>query len=290
MLTGERGLPRKRWRAKVRAHLGAGFHKFSGPLLRTMIEPKQALKSVLRKFDLALVKAASLDHMLKTDADMKFLMTMSDSSCAAAILQNFPLSKSQLRQDLFVLSELQFKRGGSFVEFGATDGVGLSNTHLMEKEFGWSGILAEPAHSWHSQLSRNRTAAIEHECVWSKSGLSLEFNEVDDAELSTVASVASGDAHDRQSGSRYLVKTISLDDMLDRHHAPQDIDYLSIDTEGSEYEILSAFDFGKHSFKVITCEHNYTPAREKIFTLLSRNGYTRKFEEISGFDDWYVRQ
>ena len=54
-------------------------------------------------------------------------------------------------------------------------------------------------------------------------------------------------------------------------------------------EILAAFDFDKYSFSVITCEHNYTSAREKIFELLTSKGYTRKFEELSLWDDWYVK-
>jgi hypothetical protein len=66
------------------------------------------------------------------------------------------------------------------------------------------------------------------------------------------------------------------------------IDYLSIDTEGSEYEILANFDFSKHRFRVITCEHNYTQERDKIHTLLTEKGYLRKFEDVSQFDDWYV--
>jgi hypothetical protein len=74
-----------------------------------------------------------------------------------------------------------------------------------------------------------------------------------------------------------------------KHNAPKDIDYLSIDTEGSEFEILSAHDFSEYSFKVIPCEHNFTDMREKIHDLLSAQGYVRKYENLSKFDDWYVR-
>ena len=48
-------------------------------------------------------------------------------------------------QHLFDLSELEFKRNGFFVEFGAANGIDLSNTYLLETEFSWTGILAEPA-------------------------------------------------------------------------------------------------------------------------------------------------
>lgn len=64
-------------------------------------------------------------------------------------------SKSQLLQDVFVLHELNFKEGGFFVEFGATNGVELSNSHLLEKEFHWQGILAEPARVWYDDLKKS---------------------------------------------------------------------------------------------------------------------------------------
>jgi hypothetical protein len=51
---------------------------------------------------------------------------------------------------------------------------------------------------------------------------------------------------------------------------------------------LNAFDFNNHTFGVITCEHNHTPRREKIYALLSSRGYRRIMEETSGMDDWYV--
>ena len=96
------------------------------------------------------------------------------------------LSKSQFRQDLFVLSELGFKKKGFFIEFGATNGVDLSNTYLLETRFGWNGILSEPAKSWHSKLLSNRKAAVEKNCVWKSTGENILFNEVADKELSTI--------------------------------------------------------------------------------------------------------
>ncbi|NKB76871.1 MAG: hypothetical protein GKR96_07430 [Gammaproteobacteria bacterium] len=132
--------------------------------------------------------------------------------------------------------------------------------------------------------------------MWRETGNTLLFNEVSNGvdllgQLSTIDSFSSTDMHRdiRKLGHRYEVKTISLRDMLKKHNAPKTIDYLSIDTEGSEYEILKAFDFEEYDIRVITCEHNYTPMREKVFDLLSENGYVRKYSEVSLFDDWYVR-
>jgi len=200
-------------------------------------------------------------------------------------------SKAQLRQDLFVLAELGFKKDGYFVEFGATNGVDLSNTYLLEKEMGWTGILAEPAVSWCISLPKNRNCHIDFGCVWSKSGERLEFNNALDAELSTIDTFSSCDEHSkaREQGLKYDVTTISLIDLLKKYDAPKVIDYLSIDTEGSEFDILNAFDFDAYQFKVITCEHNYTPMREKIYDLLTSKGYVRKYPQFSYFDDWYVK-
>lgn len=201
-------------------------------------------------------------------------------------------SRSQYGQDLFVLSELGFPRGGFFVEFGAYDGVTLSNTQLLEKELGWQGILAEPARCCHASLAANRSCVIETDCVWRESGIVLPFREerrgmfsaLDDVDVVEPAKRAG-----RGPATVYDVRTISLQDMLAKHGAPRWIDYLSIDTEGSEYDILNAFDFDAHTFRTITCEHNYDPvARGAIQALLARHGYIRRYQHYSMCDDWYV--
>jgi FkbM family methyltransferase len=258
---------------------------------------KELANQALAPFDLVLTRHSHLrqltecnDQNSKAAADMRFLLSLPDEHASLA-LRYLAKSRSQLRQDLFVLSELDFKRNGFFVEFGATNGVDLSNTHLLETDFQWEGVLAEPARCWHSSLRENRRCYIDTNCVWGSSGSTLVFNEVEAAELSTISDYSSIDLHHqaRLKGKTYSVNTLSLGDLLEKYDAPSHIDYLSIDTEGSEYEILNNLNFDKYEFRVITCEHNYTSARESIFSLLTSHGYVRKLEVISAFDDWYVR-
>jgi FkbM family methyltransferase len=206
------------------------------------------------------------------------------------LVETLKMSRSQLGQDIFTLSILNFKRNGFFVEFGATNGVDYSNTLVMEKLFGWTGILSEPAKSWHRHLYLNRTAFIDTNAVWKTSNSQLVFNETDSAEYSTIQYFSDLDMHKniRLDGKQYDVKTISLNDLLQKYNAPSVIDYLSIDTEGSEIDILESFNFNHYTFKVITVEHNYTDNRGRIYELLTSNRYRRVNEDISKFDDWYV--
>lgn len=253
---------------------------------------KNLVRSFLKFFNLAVTKYSTLDRLSRNAGavnDLELLKGVPREQ-APLLLEYLGQSKSQLRQDLFVLSELDFKKKGHFVEFGATDGIYFSNAWLLEKSFGWTGILAEPAICWQSDLRKNRSAILEECCVWKDSNSTLTFNEVDDAAFSTIDAFNNSDHNHplRKKGHTYQVRTISLNDLLEKHNAPSVIDYLSIDTEGSEYDILSNFDFSRYRFLVITCEHNFTPMREKIHVLLTAHGYVRKFENLSQFDDWYV--
>jgi FkbM family methyltransferase len=209
----------------------------------------------------------------------------------AFVIHHYDASKAQIFQDLFVLFILGEKRDGYFVEFGATNGITLSNTYLLENSYGWKGVLAEPARSWHEQLRRNRKCITDTRCVWSQSGARLEFNEVAEGELSTIEAFSNADGHSaaRKQGEKYDVQTISLNDLLESCGAPHCIDYLSVDTEGSELTILSNFDFSKYDIRIITVEHNFTPEREKIHALLRSKGYIRTFEGFSQWDDWYIK-
>lgn len=203
-------------------------------------------------------------------------------------------TKAQSYQDIFVLYQTKYKRSGYFVEFGATDGIEISNTLLLEKKYDWTGILAEPNPVYHEALNKNRTCHISKDCVYSTTGQQIEFLASEAADISGIKEFALKDEHaeNRKRGQTILVPTITLIDLLDSYNAPKEVDYLSIDTEGSEYHILESFFENTKDYKInmITVEHNYVnEEREKIFNLLSKNGYIRKFTMFSRCDDFYVK-
>ncbi|QFY41886.1 FkbM family methyltransferase [Candidatus Methylospira mobilis] len=210
------------------------------------------------------------------------------------ILINRLASPSQLLQDLFVLYFTNCKREGFFVEFGATNGVSLSNSYLLENQFGWNGILAEPLPSWHADLERNRKCIIDKRCVYSVTGQMIDFLDAyDSPEMSGIQGdiKADGNSYLREKNNIFSVQTVSLNDLLIQHNAPDHIDYLSVDTEGSEYEILKEFDFARFNVSIITVEHNFMePQRTQLKELLERFGFVRVFENLSRWDDWYLKR
>ena len=85
------------------------------------------------------------------------------------------------------------------------------------------------------------------------------------------------------------LKTKTLLDVLVENKAPSIIDFLSVDTEGSEFEILSAFDFKKYQVNIICFEHNNNILqKEKLQTLLINNGYSEIVFEDNSIDSFFM--
>ena len=246
----------------------------------------------LQKRGNALIGSEAADHIHRIEYYIKLMGIFGEQlppGNTERFCKNLLKLRSQIGQDLIALVLTQFKRDGFFVEFGAADGISASNTYILETEFNWSGILAEPARGWHESLKSNRSCAISPLCVWKSTGELLKFKEVPHG-FGTIKHFEGSDhwAETRSRGYTYDVSTISLIDLLEHFNAPSQIDYMSLDTEGSELEILRSFDFDKYTFRFISVEHNYTANRDLIHALLSRNGYSRISALDSKFDDWYV--
>lgn len=239
------------------------------------------------RYDQLISASDEKEALLKEKAMLQEL----PEAMAGFFLKNIPQSCSQNLQDLFFLWEMNRKKKGFFLEIGACDGVLFSNTLLLEKKYGWNGILVEPGRCWHKALSKNRRCAISHAFIAGQSGNTVCFNETPEPEYSGAQQLADQDhnADRRRGGRQYDVPTLSPGDLLRQHQAPTQIDFLSIDVEGGEFDILSHFPFDRHNVGAICCEHNFTAQRKSIHSLLSDHGYIRKYENFSDYDDWYFR-
>ena len=202
---------------------------------------------------------------------------------------------SQIYQDIVALTIYNIKQSGFFVEIGTMGGKDYSNTYLLEQGYGWRGIVAECGRMFHEELAQNRSCIIDHRAVADVSGKSLHFQEIQ-SQTGLSGLIDYFDENEMHAGTRaanpgnvYEVTTVSLNDLLDQHSAPSWIDYMSIDTEGSEYAILNTFDFDRHRVGLFTVEHNYfEPKRSMIKALMEQHGYTHILPHISNIDDWFV--
>jgi FkbM family methyltransferase len=199
-------------------------------------------------------------------------------------------TNSQIEQERWVLAMCGGRRGGRFAEIGAFDGVLHSNTCFLEADQGWSGVLVEPNPILFARLAASRKAACLERAVHREGGQFLSF--VPSQEIGTLAEYAESDGyaeHRRQAISEnglITVETVTFDQMDEADgQAGSGFDYVSLDTEGSELDILRTIDLARHAIALFTIEHNFVePRRETMRTLLAEAGYQRL---NVGFDDWY---
>jgi len=201
-------------------------------------------------------------------------------------------SKSQIGQDI-ILDERIFKakRNGVFVEVGALDGFGASNTYFFEKERDWSGLLIEPNPIEYNKMDNNeRSLSKKENCAISQveqevnflsiggpcnvlSGI-LEFYHPQhmqrvERELDMYKDYPVG--HELHSTKEVVkIKSSRLETLFDKYNM-KDIDFVSIDVEGAELEVLKSINFEKVNITCFLIENNYGLEKETEF--LKNNGY-----------------
>ena len=172
--------------------------------------------------------------------------------------------------------------GGYFIELGANDGITQSNTYLLEKNFGWNGLLIEAIPHKYFECKKQRSpdnqyffAAVVNNDYQEK------FVELRYCNLMTVPATSLLDAQKHaDQGTKWLEfgeETITfgapartLSSILDEVGAPKRIDLFSLDVEGGEKAVLEGTDFSKYSFKFILVESfNIVEIKDT----LEKNGY-----------------
>ena len=192
----------------------------------------------------------------------------------------------------FVLSYLHNKSNGIFIDVGASDGITYSNTYDLEKLFNWTGICIEPHPNAFKNLIKNRSS-INLNIAINMSEIDEEFWQIDG-----YSEMLSGFAsnYDSRHKTRILQEVQDRNQNLTKIKVPIDklsnilknyntVDYLSIDVEGSELNVLQTIDFTKTLINIISVEDNYN---EKICeNFLTSHNY--QFALRIGLDDFYVK-
>jgi len=189
--------------------------------------------------------------------------------------------QAQAGQDKHVLKNLLLKCGkGFYVEFGARDGKEHSNTYFFEKQLGWRGMLFEVDPSQLPNLRQNRPAAIVYEgAVCPRAQTELTFGI---SQLPGMSGAMTTYEPLRNTSIRRTmkVKCFHLADEL-RAHRVQTVDYMTIDTEGSEADIIEDFPWAEFNIEVVQIEQlhegRYPAQRGKkarIQRAMAGNGYT----------------
>ena len=234
---------------------------------------KQRTRELFGLFGLSICNKSSFEKLLASHENSlrfnilsRLLSACDDPKKKLRLIEALGKSKAQLYQDIVALFLLEFKSNGFFVEFGATNGVDISNTYLLEKSYNWKGILAEPAKIWHNDLYANRSSFIDTRCVSTKSNEVVTLKETNNPEFSSTGGQSRSPLlEDTKFTQRYQVETVSLTDLLAKYSAPKVVDFLSLDTEGSELDILRALDFERFKFQFIACEHNFQSKLMQFF-------------------------
>lgn len=197
---------------------------------------------------------------------------------------------SQEKQDLLLDTHIfqGFKRG-VFVEVGAWDGVCYSNTLFFEKERGWTGLTIEPHPDKYEELKKNRPSTVH---------LNVAVNDVNEVvdfltitgETSMLSGIKSHydprhlqriENETKQLNTTYTtipIQSKRLDTIFTEHNV-QRVHYLSIDVEGSEFNVIRSIDFGKVFIDVIGFENNYPDKSGVIIEYLKTKGYVKSSVE-----------
>jgi len=171
----------------------------------------------------------------------------------------------QARQDEFVVNMTNHKKNGFFLEIGSMDPVKINNTYILEKEYGWTGIMVEYDKKWLSHYQEKRPNSI----------------------------------HAMEDATKINYKTL-----FEENNVPLNSDYLQIDLEVNDGGTMRTLNklkkevLGKYKFATITFEHdiyhtNFLNTRLESRKIFEDLGYLRIFSDVNSvgscpFEDWYI--
>ena len=191
---------------------------------------------------------------------------------------------SQCNQDRFLETNI-FKgyKNGFYVDVGAHDGISLNNTLFFEKNKNWRGINIEPIKKVFEKLVLNRPNNINLNCAICNNDGETEFlcntgyTEMlsgikDNFDKRHLMRLQSENIESKSTTEIIKVQTKKLETILHENNISH-VNYLSIDVEGAEFEVIKSINFDKVFIDVIGFENNYDDVSVPIVEYLQNKGF-----------------
>jgi FkbM family methyltransferase len=201
---------------------------------------------------------------------------------------------SQEKQDEY-LEQNVFKgyKNGVFMDIGAHDGVSINNTLYFEKYNNWKGYNIEPIKSVYDKLVINRPESININCaICNNDGVADFISNTGYTEMISGLKDNFDPRHMKRlnkeltqmGGKSEIIKvnTKKIETLCDEHNIKH-INYLSIDVEGAEFEVIKSINFDKVFIDVIGFENNYNDSSIPIIEYLQNKNYIMLHKTIDIF-------
>jgi len=203
--------------------------------------------------------------------------------------------KSQHHQDEFIINYFKGKKNGVFIDVGAHDGITLSNTYVLEKEYGWTGICFEPMPRQFKNLDESRDC-IKYNCAIYDTNGTEKFTLVDyDGYPDMLSGITKDITHKHMSGilsessrvgaklKHIDIQTRILNEVLSENNIFE-IDFLSVDVEGAELKVMKGINFDEFHIKVIVFENGENT--DDVRDFLKSKDFS--FYKRLGIDDVFI--
>ena len=205
----------------------------------------------------------------------------------------FFFNNSQFGEDKKILKLFKNKRKGIYLDLGCFHPIRQNNTYLLYK-LGWKGInidlnsLAIDLFNVARPKDINICMAIS-----SKKGSENLFFDHELSSLNTISknhTLFLKEAFGKKNLKKRLIKTNTLNNIL-KENKIKKIDFMNIDIEGNELEVLKTLNFKNLDIKVICIEivnydiysKNIKTNKKKILTILKNNNYHLKFKTFVNY-------
>ena len=177
-------------------------------------------------------------------------------------------------EDTAVLDYFKDKKNGFYIDVGCHHPTYINNTYLLYKK-NWSGINIDISQFSIDLFNYMRPQDLNYNCAISnKNKIVKIFYQKEFSQLSTIKSIQAKSVFQGNIKEKDM-QAFSLDEILNRNkYKNTKIDFLNIDVEGADLEVLEGLSFDKFKPELICLEiHDKEVKKSEIYNFLINKNY-----------------